>query len=43
MKAGKQDVRARCAALILEQGIKIRQVEELEKRLELLEAALARQ
>lgn len=40
MAAGKQDVRARCAALILEHGIKIRQVEELEKRLGLLEQAI---
>ncbi len=40
MTAGKQDVRARCAALILEHGIKIRQVEELEKRLAILEQAV---
>ena len=40
MAAGKQDVRARCAALILEHGIKIRQVEELEKRLAMLEQAI---
>ncbi|MDZ4345647.1 MAG: hypothetical protein U1E51_24800, partial [Candidatus Binatia bacterium] len=40
MTAGKQDVRARCAALILEHGIKIRQVEELEKRLAMLEQAV---
>lgn len=40
MSAGKQDVRARCAALILEHGIKIRQVEELEKRLAMLEQAV---
>lgn len=43
MRAGKQDVRARCAALILEHALKIRQVEELEARLEILERALARQ
>jgi hypothetical protein len=41
--ADKEDVQARCAALVVEHAIKIRQVEELEKRLETLERALARQ
>ena len=42
MTGGKQDVRTRCAALILEHGIKIRQVEEVEKRLAILEQAVGR-
>jgi hypothetical protein len=40
MQTGKQDVRARCASLILEHAIRIKQVEELEKRLETLEYAV---
>lgn len=41
--AKKEDVQLRAAALIVEHAIKIRQVEELERRLEILERALARQ
>jgi hypothetical protein len=40
MQTGKQDVRARCASLILEHAIRIKQVEELEKRLATLEYAV---
>jgi hypothetical protein len=43
MTSGKPDIRVRCATQILEHAIRIRQVEELEKRLETLERALARQ
>ena len=40
--AEKEDSRIRCAALLLEHAVKLKQLEDLEHRLATLEAALGR-